>query len=313
MHLASAVVVVAPDYFDFNPESNTDNAFSCLPAPSDLLRRLREAVRTEHRGLVSALESEGVTVHHLSPVPGTPDGVFPNNWFSTDGDGNLFIFPMKCLTRRRERRVQELVSLIASESQLPSPMPVMVHDLSPDEELFPGKFLEGTGSLVLDRENRIAYACRSPRTDGEEFEKWCTLAGYAGVLFSAHDLNGNPIYHTNVMMAILPEDRPKGGIVVVCLSAISPEDRGRVMGSLRQRKIIDISFAQMNRFCANVLALRASSVSTPLLVVSQTAWEAFLPDQRQELQRAFKVSSVAVPTIERIGGGSVRCMLAEIF
>lgn len=263
--------MVRPDGFGFNPESAATNTFA---ASGDATH-----AHQEFEGLVRILREAGVTVDVLPGPDDAPDALFPNNWFSTHGD-TLILYPMASDSRQRE--IQPLPFRAST-----------THDLTAWRDK--GWALEGTGSLVLDRERRIAFAAESPRTHPEAVRTWAELMGYEPVLFQTHER----IYHTNVVMAVGRE------FAVVCSEAIV--DPLPVLEALEPKAILEISRTQMGAFCGNVLELEEG------IAMSQAAWEGFTPDQQDQLKAYGKPLIADVTTIERVGGGSVRCMIAELF
>jgi hypothetical protein len=244
-----------------------------------------------------------------SAEPAKPDAVFPNNWVSFHADGTVVLYPMQAPNRREERRIEVLQAV---EARLHFRRSRLV-DLRAHEDQ--GHMLEGTGSLVLDHVHRIAYACRSPRTDESLVHKWSELMNYDPLLFDALGTDGTPIYHTNVLLSIGSK------WAVVCADAIAGADCERVLRPLRDsgREIIEISLKAMTRFAGNILELRgtdASAGARSVLVLSETARTALQQLYNKAWERlndrVDQVVAAAIPTIESVGGGSVRCMLAEV-
>lgn len=302
---APAVLMVRPARFGYNLETAASNHFqrrSPQPGPA-----AEQAVR-EFSALQTALASRGVhtCVIDDTPEPVKPDAVFPNNWVSFHDDGTVVLYPMQARNRRAERRLE---ALAAVERELSFRCRHLL-DLSSDEQQ--GRYLEGTGSLVLDRTQGVAYACRSPRTDEGLVREWARAMRYEAEIFDARGPAGAPIYHTNVMLAIGARS------AVVCLAAVAPDDRARVRARLADsgRTIIEISPEAMQDFAANVLELRATAVNAEprsLLVMSARARAAFDAGQLAALSAAVdELVDIAIPTIETLGGGGVRCMLAEV-
>lgn len=251
--------------------------------------------------LVVELRKAGVNclVFDDTPDPHTPDSVFPNNWISTHDDGRVFLYPMEAVNRRTERRgdivdalgrvgfdVREVVNISDSESD--------------------GRYLEGTGSLVLDRANCIAYACRSSRTDAGLVDSVCARLGYRAEIFSATDRAGLPVYHTNVMMFVGTT------VAAVCLESIVAEDRERVAESLTAtgHEIVDLSFDQIEQFAGNMLELSGPEGS--LIAMSSQAFTSLTDVQRDQLSWHARLVRSDISHIEGQSGGSVRCMLAEV-
>jgi hypothetical protein len=249
-----------------------------------------------------------VCVAEDTAEPPKPDAVFPNNWISWHRDGTAVLYPMLAINRRAERRA-DLIALAERQTNFERRR---LLDLSRYET--EGRYLEGTGSLVLDHVRRLAYACRSPRTDESLVKEWARLMDYEPIVFDAYTARGVPIYHTNVMLAI------GSGWVLVCAEAIAAADRGRVLALLEseRRQVIPIRHSAMRAFGANVLELttaREGAGAGSILVISQTAASALRADGDGWARLAGNVDrvlEVAVPTIEQIGGGGVRCMLAEV-
>jgi hypothetical protein len=304
---AGTVFMVRPASFGYNQQTAASNAMQQAPAPSGA--SAARLAGEEFAGLVRALESEGVrvVVGEDTPEPARPDAVFPNNWLSFHADGTLALYPMLAPNRRLERRAE----LIAMACESAGFQPRRRLDLTAHERT--GHFLEGTGSLVLDHRARIAYACRSPRTDESLVREWGRELAYEAVVFDAGDARGAPYYHTNVMMWI------GSRCAMVCAEAIAPVDRARVLAQLRQdadRELIEIDRAAVAAFAGNMLELASWDEAlgdTSVLVMSATARAALDGPLMRRLGACVdSILVVPVPTIERIGGGGVRCMLAEI-
>jgi hypothetical protein len=325
---ARAVLMVRPARFGFNPQTAESNVFQQEPdAPRDTAARpadsaarssvrradapaghampadVAAAVLREFDGVVAALSAAGVEVVVADDTarPEKPDAIFPNNWVSFHGDGSIVLYPMLAPNRREERRPELVARVLASRPYRHT----RTVDLSAHEAQ--DRFLEGTGSLVLDRSARIAYACLSPRTDGGLLEQFAATLGFDALPFTACDALGRPIYHTNVMMALGTR------FAVVCTAAIEDAaERARVLAALERagHEIVAISREQMAQFAANVLEL--DTPGGKRLAVSGAAWNAFLPSQRARLAAHAEPLVVDIATIERLGGGGVRCMLAEI-
>ena len=292
--------MIRPARFGANPETADSNRFQRAgAAPGDAAAAARE-----FDALAGALGQAGVDVEVAedSPEPPKPDACFPNNWVTFHADGSVVLYPMMAPTRRAERREAPIAQLRRAGFHVARTV-----DLSPLEGR--GEYLEGTGSLVLDRPSRIAYACLSPRTTSAALAEFSATLGYRIVSFDALGPDGRPAYHTNVLMAI------GDAFAVVCAESIAgPAPRTAVLAELARngREVIVIDTAEMNGFAGNLLALRARS-GDPLVALSEAAWRALAPEKRRRLERHGAIVAVAIPTIERLGGGSVRCMLAEVF
>lgn len=298
---ASAVLMIRPLHFGFNPETAASNTFQVRPGEPP--QELRAQALAESAALHSLLSRHGVqvTVFDDLPSPQTPDALFPNNWFSTHSDGTLVLYPMAAVNRRAERR-PEFITALRRELGVRR-----VLDLTGWEAR--GKFLEGTGSLVLDRVHRVAYAAESARTDPAVVAAFAEALDYRPVLFATASQKGQPVYHTNVVMSL------GTNAAVVCLDAIaSDSQRDVVVAALRAsgRRLVAITCEQMNHFAGNLLELRSQD-RQPLWVMSTQAFTALRPDQRQQLAAGAALVHTPLPTIESVGGGSARCLLGELF
>jgi hypothetical protein len=305
---ASAVLMVRPARFAFNPETAASNAFQSASLaglePTLGGRAVQTAAEREFDDLADRLDRFGVqvVVAEDTPLPVKPDAVFPNNWVSFHRDGTVVLYPMQAPNRRTERR-DEIIRRVLTRGGFRSSRIV---DLSVHEDH--GRFLEGTGSVVLDRAQAIAYAALSPRTHLQVLAEFAHALDYELVTFAAADARGTPIYHTNVLLAI------GGAFAVLCGEAIAdPAERAAVQGRLRAggRHVLEISREQMQQFAANILELR-SAAGDPVIAMSSAAWSGFSGSQRRLLESCGAPCVAAIPVIERLGGGSVRCMLAEI-
>ncbi len=301
---ASSVLLIRPTGFGYDPETAASNAFQRQLEQQDLHERAEQ----EFDELLAALRHCGIQTIVLDPVdPTAPNAVFPNNWLSTHADGTVVTYPM-CTPSRRVERDPAIAEVLRREGFTVR----QVMDLSPWEEK--GLFLEGTGSLVLDRVKRLAFAALSPRTNASALNGWCEQLGFVPVPFTATmdgTLSGQPIYHTNVVMSIGQH------FAVICLDAMPyPAERQELREELAKagKAIIPITLEQMHRYVGNMLELRGGREGNVAFVfLSETAFQALRPDQRIALEQYTQLVPVAIPTIEAVGGGSVRCMLAEIF
>ena len=301
---ASSVLLIRPTGFGYDSETAASNGFQQRLEREDI----RERAEQEFDDLLNALRHCGIPVTVLDPVdPAAPNAVFPNNWLSTHADGTVVTYPM-CTPSRRVERDPAIAEVLRREGF--SVRQVM--DLSQWEQK--GLFLEGTGSLVLDRVKRLAFAVTSPRTYPSALNGWCEQLGYVPVPFTATmdgTLSGQPIYHTNVVMSI--------GLhfAVVCFDAVPyPAERQELREELAKagKAILPITLEQMHRYAGNMLELRGGRDGRePFVFLSDTAFHALRPDQRIALEQHAQLVPVAIPTIEAVGGGSVRCMLAEVF
>ncbi|MGM9479342.1 citrulline utilization hydrolase CtlX [Pedobacter sp. GSP4] len=292
------ILMIRPVDFKFNEQTAGNNKFQVASTESNVQTQALK----EFDGFVALLRKNGVDVTVVDDTlqPETPDSIFPNNWVSFHEDGSIYLYPMFSENRRLERR-KEILEGLKDKFEVNH-----ISDLSFYE--MQHAFLEGTGSMVLDRTNKIAYACLSVRTDEEVFDNFCMLTGYEAVAFQAVDDTNFPIYHTNVMMCI--GDR----FAVICLDSIpDPEERLNVTISLKGsgKEIIEISLEQMNKFAGNMLQV-SNAEHESLLVMSEQAYLSLNADQIAALEQYSRIIYAPLYTIEKNGGGSARCMLAEI-
>lgn len=300
MQTTNTVFLVRPAAFSYNTETAASNAFQTIvdTDPKELQKKALE----EFDAFVLQLRTVGVEVEVFedSATPIKPDAVFPNNWISIHADGTIVLYPM-CTPNRRLERKQEVLDWLEERKAF-----VTIIDYTRYEQ--EGRFLEGTGSIIFDHLNKIAYACLSPRTDQGLWEHLMEHLGYQAIAFNALDANNIAIYHTNVMMAI------GEGFVVICLEAIKDvQEREKVLASFRSTglEVVDISLEQVQQFAGNMLAL--STKEKQLLVLSQSAFDSLTKVQKQQLEKYAQLFPLSIPTIEQIGGGSARCMIAEVF
>ena len=301
----SSVFMVRPHSFRKNEETATNNHYQrdiAQASPEEIIERAQE----EFDGLVDQLKAAGIEVVMFDEAEPheTPDALFPNNWISTHADGTVALYPMFAPNRRTERR--EDVPLVL-EHQFGFDVRQII-DFTEFESH--NKFLEGTGSIVLDRVNRKAYAALSDRTDARALEHFCDQLDFEPVAFQAFQTADNqrlPIYHTNVMMSI------GSGYAVVCLDCIDSDDeRKQVVNAIAQDglELIAITEEQVNQFAGNMLELTGDD--GPVLVMSASAYQSLVPEQIEKLQQHTTLLHAPLPTIETCGGGSARCMIAEI-
>ena len=300
--LASAVLMIRPARFESNPETAESNRFQGKSGASP--GEQHAAALEEFEALAVALEGCGIKVLRFddTPEPHTPDAIFPNNWVSFHGDGTVVLYPMEAPSRRRERRQDIIESLVSDYDYVVR----QVIDLSHHERA--GHFLEGTGSMVLDRANRIAYACLSSRTHLDPLGEFAQRMDYDIVAFDATDKAGTPIYHTNVLMNIGEK------IAIICDEAISKSDqRKAVLDQLAHtgHKVVAISYEQLESFAGNMLELRSES-GVRVVAMSGTARQSLNKSQHEIIEKNATVVSAAIDIIERSAGGSIRCMLAEV-
>ena len=302
IQLPSAVVMVRPAGFGFNPETAATNGFQ--RENTELSQReIRLRARREFDLMAYRLTAAGVDVCVVEDTeePVTPDAVFPNNWISFHDDGTAVLYPMASRSRRLERRRDIIDRLTASGYRVSRVIDLSHHETE-------GRYLEGTGSIVFDHVNRYAYANLSLRTNAAVLTELCHQIGYSSITFRAVDGRGQAMYHTNVMMSI--GDR----FAVVCSESIpAPVERKLVIESLAAsgREIVDIDFSQLDHFAGNVLQVRTRSGGS-VVAMSTQACLAFTPKQRAVMEKYGKIVESPIPLIEGIEGGSARCMLAGV-
>jgi len=292
------LLMIRPARFVYNAQTAVNNAFQ--QQDNDQQQVAQKAVE-EFDGFVAELRRHDIAVLVIQDTdePHTPDSIFPNNWISFHEGGSIVLYPMFADNRRQERKAHVL-SAIDSKFKINQAIDFTSyeqHDL----------FLEGTGSIVLDRVNKLAYACLSPRTDEILLDKFCKRMGYTPITFTAVDATGMPIYHTNVMMCVADE------YVVINLDCIVAGDRQKVVSAIEQsgKEIIPISQEQMNHFAGNMLQVQSQS-GEQFLVMSSQAYDSLSAEQIAKLESFNTIIHAPIPTIETNGGGSARCMMAEV-
>lgn len=305
MQTSSVILMVRPANFGFNPETAENNFYQQKDQRS--ADEIRELARQEFDGFVALLRDQGVEVVVIEDTdsPVKTDAVFPNNWFSTHPDGKLILYPMYSPNRRLERRkdiIEQLMNLGFGVRE--------ILDLSFFEET--EQYMEGTGSMVIDHDSKTIYACYSQRTHRVPLDYVAKLLGYQVVGFdSVQEIGGqiSPIYHTNVMMHVGTD------LAVVCLDSIpKASERQLVQESLTKagKKVIPITAKQKFNFAGNMLEV-CNSGGEKFTVMSQTAYDSLNVGQIQQIEKYTTIISPSIPTIEKLGGGSARCMMAEIF
>jgi len=298
MQTTNHILMIRPVDFKFNAQTAVNNKFQQASTADDV----QQQALKEFDGFVALLTSNGVdvTVINDTLTPETPDSIFPNNWVSFHEDGSIYLYPMFSENRRLERR-DDIIKILEKKFSVR-----IIIDLSFFE--FEEIYLEGTGSLVLDRSNKLAYACLSVRTNQTIIDDFCANSGYKSILFKAVDSTNFPIYHTNVMMCI------GDTFAVICLDSIpNQEEKENVRQSLSNtgKEIVEISFDQMNHFAGNMLQVQNKNKES-LLVMSEQAYLSLKKEQVTALEKHCKLIYAPLYTIEKNGGGSARCMLAEI-
>jgi hypothetical protein len=302
MQITNTILMVRPANFGYNIQTAGNNAFQTDDG-SLTSAAISAKAQEEFDEFVAKLRDAGVTVIVIedSVFPLKHDAVFPNNWFSTHQDGTLITYPMYAPMRRLERRedvVRELIEEFGYDKRI---------RLEKRENV--ERFLEGTGSLILDRDHKIVYACRSIRTDEGLLDEFALWMGYEKIIFESYDKNGLPIYHTNVMMAL------GTSFCVICLETITDAVQRREVTdklSLTGKVIIAITRQQMNAFAGNMLQVKGKDEQT-YLVMSSQAYSSLTKEQIAQLKLHTSLLHSSLTTIETYGGGSARCMMAEIF
>lgn len=300
------ILMIEPVDFRFNTQTAVNNYFQTKV--EEVEATAQENALKEFKGMVSKLREHGVNVVVLQDTltPHTPDSIFPNNWISFHENKMIALYPMFAENRRVERREDEVLELLMEKGF--DADEIMDYSSAEEDEIY----LEGTGSIILDRVNKIAYAAISPRTDEELFIEFCEDFEYSPVIFEAmQTVNGErmQIYHTNVMMCVGDE------YAVICLSTLDDKvDKKNVVDHLKKsgKEIIDITEEQMHKFAGNMLQVGGMGPSK-YLVMSQTAFESLTQEQIAQIEKFNPILTVDIHTIETLGGGSARCMMAEVF
>jgi len=290
--------MIRPACFAFNAQTAITNSFQ-FPQEGEIHSR----ALAEFVSAVDAFRNAGFTIELFEDdaTQPLPDSIFPNNWFSTHNNGALILYPMLTPNRRAERKASIVDTLKHKYNYS------IVHDFSLREKQ--GKFLEGTGSIVFDHDQKVALACLSPRTNAGVLQEVCDKLNYIPILFEAMDRNNSPVYHTNVMMAVSPS------LAVCCFESIPhPSDRNDVLRFFMGtgKELVEITLAQMESFAGNMLFITRSD-GVQHVAVSSTAWNSLEEMQKNAISAHAKPIIVDIPTIERHGGGGIRCMLAELF
>lgn len=286
--------MIRPSYFAFNWETASDNEFQQIKVKKDFTRE----AQSEFDCLAEGLERLGVGFEiHENTENQLPDEVFLNNWFNTSPDGTLSLFPMKSPIRRKERRQDLLDNLIRNYRVN------RILDYTSREEQ--NEFLEGTGSIIPDYKNGVAFLSESERSNVKLFSEWAKEMNLNPISFSAKSLNGKNIYHTNVLMHVGSE------WAVICLDSIeNPIERKMVQNQLEglHKKVISISYRQLNEFCGNIFEVQGKGGA--VICMSERAFNAFEKEQIRVLESFGSILKSPIPTIEKVGGGGVRCMMA---
>jgi hypothetical protein len=300
---AWGLLMIRPVNFGFNPETASSNAFQNEAFGLENKDTAQEKALLEFDTFVGKLKIAGIEVLVIEDTlePATPDSIFPNNWISFHETGTIITYPMQAINRRLERR-KDIIESISQKFNTTENF-----DLSYFEQ--ENKHLEGTGSMVLDRQKKLAYACLSPRTNKEVLNKFCEITGYKAIVFDAIDANGKAIYHTNVLMCVGTE------FVVICMEAIpAAAERDMVLETIKNsgKELIEITLDQMNNFAGNMLEA-ANKNGEKYLIMSSSAYHSLTNWEIEKLDKYTKILHSDLTMIEGNGGGSARCMMAEIF
>ncbi len=300
MSLAQNLLMVRPSSFGSNPETLENNAFQSQPEKNS--EEISKSALAEFDQMLNTLRENHFNILVLEEpnANALPDSVFPNNWFSTHDNSLMLIYPMFSKLRRGERR-EDFIKEIQKQGSYN-----LTLDLSQKE--LNGEYLEGTGSIVFDHSSAIAYCCESARSNKALFEELTDYLGYEACYFKACDAGGSPIYHTNVLMSIGTRN------IVICLDSVSENDRERVLDCIKssEKEVLEISPEQMNHFAGNLL-LAKNTKNQAYWLMSETAYKCLSQDQINALNVDGEILYFSIPTIEKYGGGSVRCMLAELY
>ena len=301
MQLASTILMIRPKHFGYNTQTAIDNVFQSKADTS--VEEISQKAQQEFDAMVHTLKGNDVDVITIDDTdnPVKPDAVFSNNWICTMPSGNLYTFPLKAENRQSEIR-QDIIEKLQTEFY------------TNEFEDFSAKtkqniFLESTGSICFDHTNKIAYACISQRTNQKFLEEFCTKIGYRAFCFAASVKDGKEIYHTNVMMHIGET------YAVVCLEALEEVQQQIELSKLLRKThhdIISISYEQMNEFAGNMLQIKNRN-DKKLTILSKTAFESLGSEQKYMFKRHTQLLPIDISLIEKVGGGSVRCMMTEIF
>ena len=302
MQTTDTVLMIEPAAFGFNAETAQNNYFQVNSENAETQNRALQ----EFNNFVEKLRSKGINVITVKDTlePHTPDSIFPNNWISMHQDGTVVLYPMCAVNRRWERR-NDILEILKRNFSVKE-----IIDFSATEN--DGKFLEGTGSMIFDHENKLAYGSVSLRLDEQLFREFCEKFGFEPVVFHSYQTANNerlPIYHTNVMMCVADQ------FVVICLDCIDDEtERVNVVNAIvnSRKEIIEISESQMQRFAGNMLQLQ-NPEGKKFLVMSLSAYQSLTPEQISNIEKYSEIIYSDLETIETNGGGSARCMLAEVF
>jgi len=305
--IASSIMMIRPVAFRFNEQTAVNNYYQQV-LDGVTTDQVQEQAQNEFDTFVEKLRAKGVEVVVVEDTlePNTPDSIFPNNWISFHQDGRVALYPMCAENRRLERR-EDILTILKEEHNF-SINEVIDFSHYESEDIF----LEGTGSMLLDRVNKIVYVALSLRTDAKIVEDFCEKFGYKAVAFTSNQTVGTErlaIYHTNVMMCLAES------FAVLCADTVDDEaERKAIIDSLKAtgKEVVYITEAQKHRFAGNMLQVQ-SKTGEKYLVMSTSAHQSLSPEQVEQIEKKCQILSSSLDTIEACGGGSARCMMAEIF
>lgn len=304
-HTTNEVVMVRPKGFFFNAETAVNNTYQHNDDAD--LKDVQEKALKEFNALADAIKAKGVKVNILEDTadPKTPDSIFPNNWFSSHEGGLMCLYPMFAANRQMEmvKFKDAVIDICKNKAKDESFFKIFDYSKNREKE----KFLEGTGSIVIDRKNKVAYCSLSPRADKELFEVWCKDTGHEGVYFTSKQ-DGQLIYHTNIVMGIGEKK------AIVCLEAVDKEYKDMVKNKLIEggNDIVELTLEQTKACAGNTLELMGSD-GKAFIVMSKMAYDSLTKEQIKKIESTTEIVAVDISTIEYYGGGSARCMIAEIF
>ena len=304
-HLTNSLIMVRPVDFGYNEQTGIDNEFQNKPKQGEKSQITKLAI-SEFDASVKILTEKGIEILQLEKKHTNnrlPDAIFPNNWFSTQTNGNLIIYPMKTKNRKDEVQIEYLTQLLTDQGYKASPLTDLRGSI--------GKIgvLEGTGSIVFHHPSQRLFAALSERCEQQAVDKFASQFGYKLIKFNTQTLSGNPVYHTNVIMSCGQD------FTVITQDIIQSDQKQFVIDELYNcvNQIILINERQMtNNFCGNILQVKNKN-HEPVIVMSNSAYQGFTNPQLKLLEQHGDIAIINIPTIERIGGGSARCMLAENF
>ena len=302
MQTTNSILMVRPSTFGFNSETANTNAFQ-RELQNHTVSEIHDKALAEFDNFVKLLRENGINVIVIddTEAPAKPDAIFPNNWITFHRNGTVTLYPLHAPNRRLERR-QDVIETLKQNFEVKKVVDFSQHENN-------NKYLEGTGSMVLDHENRFVYACLSPRTDADLLEDFCQHFGYQPIVFHAYDHKGSLVYHTNVILCIGHR------FAVLCAAAIHDEqDRKFVINTLTRtgHEVIEITEEQLRQYAGNMLEVKDKE-GQHYMVMSEQALKSLEPTQVQALEKYARLLAPPISTIEYIGGGSARCMMAEIF